>query len=88
MKTKSQKQAIVYLMLQGKKLDWISAFKLTGCSKLATRISELKKQGFRIQHKQINFKSKYGNHGYYFEYWINKKDIDFTKKFCSVINFL
>jgi hypothetical protein len=68
----TQKQALLDLFKQGKTLNLISAFKLTGCMKLSSRISDFKKLGYSFVVKKVNFLTKYQTHGYYFDYRLNK----------------
>jgi hypothetical protein len=74
MKTKTtQKAAVLKLLKQGKKLNWLNTFKLTGCSSIARRIPEFIEQGYVIDKKIVKFKTRYGTHGAYKVYSINFK---------------
>lgn len=64
----TQIEAIITLFKKGRVLDWAKCFQLTGSSKLATRVSELKKKGYVFKQTKINFITKYGTHGYYYKY--------------------
>lgn len=72
-KPKTQLEAIVILFKLGNTLDWIKAFNITGCSKLSTRVSDLQKLGYVFIKKKIDFITKYGTSGYYYEYKLDLK---------------
>lgn len=74
---KSQQEALLTLFKSGRILNWVQAFKLTGCSKLSTRISDFRKLGFVFKAEKKTFKTRYKTNGYYFEYSLDLKK---TKK--------
>ncbi len=48
---RTQRAMIVKALNAGKKLDWLSAFRLCGTSKLSTRLCEIKKDtGMKIEY--------------------------------------
>ena len=69
----TQKQALINLFKKGKPVNWITAFKATGCSYLPARIADLKKEGFKFEREQVNFTTRYNTKGYYFDYSLNLK---------------
>lgn len=73
MKANTQREALLKLLAKGKPVNWIDAFKLTGCSKLSTRISEYIKEGFVFKKKQVNFTTRYKTSGYFIEYTLDRK---------------
>jgi len=68
----TQQQALLNLFKEGKTLNLTSAFKLTGCHKLSTRVSDFKKLGYVFKVKLVKFITKYQTSGYYFDYSLNK----------------
>jgi hypothetical protein len=69
----TQKQAILNLFKKGKPVNWLSAFKETGTSKLSTRTSEFAKMGYVFKKERVQFKTKYKTSGYYFNYTLDLK---------------
>jgi Helix-turn-helix domain len=69
----TQKQAILNLLMEGQPVNWLSAFKQTGTSKLSTRVSEFTKQGFVFKKEKVKFKTKYKTIGYYYNYTLDLK---------------
>lgn len=65
---KSQKEKIIdYLMKHGT-LTTFDAFTKLKISKLTTRISELRREGYDIQARRIDTKNEDGRHIFYFVY--------------------
>lgn len=62
---KSQNENILAYMKQGNGITAIDALHRFGCFRLASRISDLKKQGIEIQDKMIHREGKK-----FKEYWI------------------
>lgn len=73
----TQKQAILTAFKEGKTLNILSAFKLTGSMKLSTRVSEYKKLGYVFKSELVFFKTKYKTRGKYMNYTLDLKK---TKK--------
>ena len=69
----TQKQAILNLLKEGKPVNWLSAFKQTGSSKLSTRVSEFAKSGFVFKKERVKFKTRYKTIGYYYNYTLDLK---------------
>jgi|694.fasta_scaffold52253_13 hypothetical protein len=69
----TQKQAILDLFKKGKTLNWLTAFKQTGTSKLSTRVSEFSEDGFVFKKEKIVFKTRYKTSGYYYNYTLDLK---------------
>lgn len=67
----SQNQAILDYLKAGNSLTGLSALKLMGTMKLASRISELRDEGFDIKDETIHDKVT-GKH--YKRYWIEQKE--------------
>ena len=74
MKNKTQREALISLFKKGKTLNWVKAFKLTGCSKLSTRVSEFTQAPFKMKFKKVKvvFKTAYNTTGYYYNYSLIK----------------
>lgn len=73
MKQKSQKQAVLQLFLNGQTLNWLSAFKQTGCSSVGRRVPEFEKQGLVFKREKVNFKTRFGTAGSYMNYTLDLK---------------
>lgn len=73
MKPKTQKQALIMLLSKGKPVNWVQAFKETGCSSIARRVSDLIKEGFVFKKKQVDFTTRYKTKGHYIEYTLDVK---------------
>lgn len=70
----TQQQALLDLFKQGKTLNLTSAFKLTGCHKLSTRISDtFEPMGYKFKKEKVVFRTKYQTKGYYYNYTLNLK---------------
>ncbi len=64
----TQRAMIVRALNQGKKLDWLSGFRLCGTSKLSTRLGEIKKDtGMKIDYCWVQRGS-----GSFKRYWKRK----------------
>jgi len=72
-KYKSQKEALLSIFKKGATLDWVSAFKMTGCSKLASRVSDYKKLGYVFKVETVTFKTMFGTNGNYNRYTLDLK---------------
>jgi helix-turn-helix protein len=66
--TETQKEAILEYLLCGLKLTPAVAWMLFGCSKLATRVSELRKDNFPIQKRFVKVKNRYGKDVHVMQY--------------------
>lgn len=74
MKTKrTQINAIKILFLTGMKLNWLNAFKLTGCSSIGRRVSDLRQMGWVINGERVSFKTRFKTCGSYMDYQLDKK---------------
>lgn len=73
MKTKTQKDAVISLFKKGKTLNWLNTFELTGCSSVARRIYDFEKIGYVFKKQKVNFKTRFGTHGTYMNYTLDKK---------------
>jgi len=62
---KTQNENILAHMKQGNRITALEALNRFGCFRLASRISDLKKQGIEIQSKMIHREEKV-----FKEYWI------------------
>lgn len=69
----TQKQAILNLYKEGKTLNWLTAFRLTGTSKLSTRTAEFIDIGYVFKKERVKFKTKYKTSGYYCNYTLDFK---------------
>lgn len=68
--TETQKEAILEYLLCGLKLTPSVAWMLFGCSKLATRVSELRQDNFPIQKRFVKVKNRYGKDVHVMQYSI------------------
>jgi prephenate dehydratase len=71
-KAKSQLAAIHRHMQEHGSIDMPTAWKHYGCAALRSRISDLRKQGVKIETRFVVFVSKFGHGGRYAEYHIQK----------------
>lgn len=72
----TQKAAIAMALLNGEVLSIMNGFKLFNCTNLPREISRSIEQEFNVvvSRESVPFKSKYGNHGVYFKYRLNRTD--------------
>lgn len=70
---RTQINAIKILFLTGMKLNWLNTFKLTGCSSIGRRVSDLRQFGWVIKGERVTFKTRYGTQGSYMNYQLDKK---------------
>ena len=68
-KGRSQNARILDHLLQGKSLTQLQATKLFNCTRLASRINDLKKEGWDIDCKMVK---NYNTNTHYGSYSINK----------------
>ena len=64
---KQARKVIVYMQENGS-ITQLEALRELGCLRLASRISELKKQGYKINRRMIKVKNKSGEPCYVAEY--------------------
>jgi hypothetical protein len=64
--TQSQNKLILAYMMRGKRITALEALNLFGCLRLASRINDLRNQGFIIQKQMIKTESD----KYVMQYWI------------------
>lgn len=76
----SQKQAIINHLMSGKSITALEAIQKYGCTRLATRIFELKENGYLIYTEHENLKNRYGNNCRIARYWLCKTKKDYMKK--------
>jgi len=69
----TQKKAILDLFKKGETLNWLTAFKQTGSSKLSTRVSEFIDSGYVFKKEKVVFKTRYKTSGYYYNYTLDIK---------------
>jgi hypothetical protein len=71
----TQKQAILNALIRGRKLTTLEGVADFGTVKLPTRIREFELlHKFYCKRKLVKFKTRYGTHGYYYEYQMIKTD--------------
>jgi hypothetical protein len=71
MKTmETQTQMILNALSTGERLTPMDAIKRIGCTKLSTRISELRRDGFKIQSEMIAVKNRFGKVVHVKQYWM------------------
>jgi hypothetical protein len=74
----TQTQAILQEFKEGKTLNILTAFQLTGSMKLSTRVNDTyEKMGYVFTKKMVHFKTKYKTSGRYMEYTL---DLENTPK--------
>jgi len=73
-KAKSQLSAILAHLQAHGQIDMPTAWKEYGCAALRSRISDLRKQGVKIETRYVGFVSKFGHGGRYAEYHIQKSE--------------
>lgn len=73
MKIKTQKDAVLSLFKKGRTLNWLNTFELTGCSSIARRVPEFEKIGYVFKRQKVNFKTRFGTHGTFMNYTLDKK---------------
>lgn len=66
--TETQKQMILEWLLLGLKLTPMQSIVLFGCTKAATRVSELLDDGFPIQKRFVKVKNRYGKDVHVMQY--------------------
>ena len=66
----TQKELIIKYMEDFGSITTIEAFTDLGITKLTTRISELRKDGFIIASKKIDKKNRYGKKVKFNRYWL------------------
>ena len=70
MAEKSQKDAILEYLEEGNSITQLDALILFGCSRLATRICDLRKDGWAIQSKRVKVPTRSG-YTTVSKYWID-----------------
>lgn len=71
----TQSQRILKYMKEFGSITPMQAFKDLGVTKLATRISEMKKEGKKFYQKYESSKNRYGEKVYFMKYALRKKDL-------------
>lgn len=61
MTKKSQKESILEYLESGHSITQMEALNLFGCSRLAPRIGELRKDGYQIESKPVRVKTRSGS---------------------------
>jgi hypothetical protein len=75
MKPNTQKEAILRALIAGETLTTLHGVRDFGTVKLNTRLGEHeKKYGFYCEREQVQFKTRFGTHGYYFKYKMKPTD--------------
>ncbi len=69
----TQKGAVLKLFKQGRKLNWLNTFELTGCSSVGRRVADFRKAGYVIDGTRVKFKTRFGTTGSYMNYKLNKE---------------
>lgn len=65
---KSQGNQIIQFLTDNKSISPMEAYTHLGCSKLATRISELKRKGYQFSSHDETVKARFGNKATYKRY--------------------
>lgn len=64
-------RVLAYMSLFGS-ITTLQAFADLGCARLASRISELKKNGYDIRSRYVKGENRFGESVYYKEYYLGK----------------
>jgi hypothetical protein len=77
----TQTAAIAYALLKGEIISIKTAFDQFGCSNAPREIGRSieRKFGIQVSRHKVNFKSRYGKAGIYFQYRLNK-DASYNKE--------
>lgn len=77
----TQIAAIAYTLLKGEIISIKTAFNMFGCSNAPREVSRgiEQKFGVRVSRHKVNFKSRYGKAGIYYQYRLNR-DADYNKE--------
>ena len=70
MAEKSQKDAILEYLEEGNSITQLDALSLFGCSRLAARICDLRKDGWSIQSEMVDVPTR-GGHTKVSKYWMD-----------------
>lgn len=70
MAKKSQKESILEYMEEGNSITQLDALSLFGCSRLAARIGDLRKDGWSIQSEMVDVPTR-GGHTKVSKYWMD-----------------
>lgn len=76
----SQRAGIIKHLESGKSLTSLEAIQKYGCTKLASRICELKEEGYLIYTERETLKNRYGNSCTIARYWLCKTKKELAKK--------
>ena len=68
----SQNEKILSYLRAGGKLTSLKAYELFGCTRLASRVCDLKEAGHLIKSKTISVKNRYGQYVSVSEYWLER----------------
>lgn len=71
MAEKSQKDAILEYLEEGNSITQLDALTLFGCSRLAARICDLRKDGWAIRSKMVKVQTRDG-YAIVSEYWMDE----------------
>lgn len=71
----TQGERIVKYMQDFGSITPMEAFTDLGITKLATRVSELRREGVRINKEPVNRQNRYGEHVRYMQYSLEKEQI-------------
>lgn len=68
----TQASNIKSYLLAGNTLTSVEAYEKFGCTRLASRICDLRKQGIKVVTEMIDGRTRYGSHCQYARYYIKK----------------
>lgn len=68
-----QQARILNYIVEYKSISPIEAFNFLGITKLATRISELKRLGYQFDQKLMTGRNHYGDKVHFMRYWFKKE---------------
>ena len=74
MKSSQCEQILEYMKMFGS-INPLEALQDIGCFRLASRISDLKKQGYPIISKRVNYKNRLGECKHFNEYQIKEETV-------------
>lgn len=72
--TARDKKIAEYLMNTGKKLHHLDAIQLFRCTSIRDSVYRLRKAGYAIQSERVDYKTSFGEHKHYVNYFIQQEN--------------
>ena len=67
----NQNQALIVLLKEGW-TDGVRAWREVGTMKLPSRVSEIRRMGYQVESRKVEFTTRLGKKAYYYEYRIKE----------------